>query len=110
MKPHILALILAAAFTGCAPHRPPDGTVVVKFVVNEQGRVEDIQVVSSTNPQFTKSAVSSVSKWRFEPTAKDGKTVKTTVEKTLEFRLKDEGGVIPIQYPKNEEPCRTNRP
>ena len=90
MKPQILVLILAAAFTDCAPRRPPDGTVVVRFVVNEQGGVENVQVVGGTNSKFAKSAVSSVSKWRFKPTVKDGKPVKTTVEKSMEFRLKDE--------------------
>ncbi len=64
-----------------------EGQVVLLFVVNEDGRVEDPRVESSTRPEFEKPALDAVKKWKFKPGQKDGKSVQTYVRQALRFGL-----------------------
>lgn len=55
-----------------APAYPPaaiamrlTGRVVMQIVVNEEGRVEDAQVLQSTNPIFNQAAVEAVRQWQY---------------------------------------------
>ena len=61
------------------------GEVVVEFVVDETGRVQQARIVRSSQRAFESSALHAVEKWRFEPGKKDGRAVK--------FRM-----VVPIQF------------
>jgi protein TonB len=63
------------------------GTVHVLFVVNQQGRVEDPRVHSSTDPVFDKAALHAVKQWKFEPGKRSGQPVR--------FRMR-----VPITFPK----------
>lgn len=63
------------------------GTVYIIFVVDEQGRVENPTVQSSTDPIFEKPALNAVKQWKFEPGRRNGQPVK--------FRMR-----VPITFPK----------
>jgi protein TonB len=63
-----------------------EGTVVVVFVLNEEGRVEDPRVESSSRPEFEKPALDAIRKWRFRPGWKDGQPVRTFVRQAIRFR------------------------
>jgi len=62
-------------------------TVYIIFVVDEQGRVENPTVQSSTDSIFEKPALHAVKQWKFEPGRRNGLPVK--------FRMR-----VPITFPK----------
>lgn len=59
------------------------GEVVVSFMVNQQGQVEDVEVVeSSQGAVFNQAAIAAVSQWTFEPINQAKKA-----QQTLKFNL-----------------------
>lgn len=65
------------------------GTVVVAFVVDENGRVHDVRVVKSSDDRFSSATVSAVSEWRFEPGKRKGFPVRFRMSVPVVFRLED---------------------
>ena len=63
-----------------------EGTVVLVFVLSEEGRVEDPRVESSSHPEFENPAVSAVKRWRFQPGEKNGEAVRTYMRLPIRFR------------------------
>ena len=65
-----------------------EGWVNVRFIVDEQGRVDDIRIFES-RPQkiFDSSVIRCVSAWRFTPGTVEGVPIKTRVETTIRFDL-----------------------
>lgn len=55
--------------------RKAPGTVYVIFTVDEQGRVQNPKVESSTDPVFERPVLAAVKKWRYEPGKRNGKPV-----------------------------------
>ena len=47
--------------------RQTPATVVVIFIVDENGRVQDPKVQRTTNPSFDRSALAAIKQWKFEP-------------------------------------------
>lgn len=71
-----------------AKHMGIEGWVRVKFIVNEEGRVDDIKILDSRPEEIFNSAVlRCVSAWRFTPGTVYGVPVKTLVETTVRFEL-----------------------
>lgn len=77
-----------------APRHPRDllkakteGLVVLLFVVNESGRIEDPRVETSSHPDFEKPALDAVKRWKFKPGQKDGKPVSTYVRQPIRFTI-----------------------
>ncbi len=77
-----------------APTYPPElrragisGTVVLMFIVRDDGTTSNITVERSDNPAFEEPAVRAVRKWRFEPGEKDGKAVNTRVRIPIPFKF-----------------------
>ena len=61
------------------------GSVIVKFVVNEKGRVERPIVDSSTDPIFERPALAAVKSWKFEPAQSKGRPVAFKLKRTISF-------------------------
>ena len=61
------------------------GQVVVDFVVDKAGNVEDAYAVSSTQPEFEKPAIDAVSQWQFKPGSKGTTLVDTHMEIPIVF-------------------------
>jgi len=77
-----------------APTYPPElrragisGTVVLMFVVRDDGSTSNITVERSDNPAFEEPAIRAVRRWRFEPGEKDGKAVNTRVRIPIPFKF-----------------------
>lgn len=77
-----------------APTYPPElrragisGTVVLMFIVRDDGSTSNITVERSDNPAFEEPAIRAVRKWRFEPGEKDGKAVNTRVRIPIPFKF-----------------------
>lgn len=64
-----------------------EGVVTLAFLVNEDGRVEDVRVENASRPEFEKPALDAVRKWRFRPGMKDGQAVRAYVRQPLRFRV-----------------------
>jgi len=83
------------AITQFPPKYPPalrrtglEGKVLLIFIVDESGNVVNARAVKSDHPDFERSALDTVNRWRFKPGQKDGKAVKTRVRIPLSFNLK----------------------
>lgn len=71
-----------------AKRRGVQGWVKVHFVVNENGRAEDITIVESQPPGvFDQSVTRCISGWRFQPGTIAGLAVKARAETTIRFEL-----------------------
>lgn len=66
-----------------------EGEVLLDFLVNEQGRVVSVRVLSSTDRLFEEPAMRAVRNWRFEPGRRDGRVVAFRMTVPLVFRLSD---------------------
>jgi periplasmic protein TonB len=63
-----------------------EGTVVLIFVLNESGRVEDPRVETSSRPEFEPPALEAIRRWRFKPGEKNGEPVRTYMRLPIRFR------------------------
>jgi protein TonB len=63
------------------------GTVIVALAVNENGRVDDVRVVRSSNNEFDRNAMDAGRKWQFVPATKDGKPVAVQLDTEMRFSL-----------------------
>ena len=71
-----------------AKRRGVEGKVVLRFLVDKQGRVRELSVEQAEPAGvFEESALKAVRQWRFEPGEKDGKPVSTWVQVPIRFEL-----------------------
>jgi TonB family protein len=54
-------------------------------VVAEDGSVESVEVLASTNPLFTDAAVDAVRKWRYRPASMGGRPVRVFFSVVVDF-------------------------
>jgi len=64
-----------------------EGSVVLQFVVNEEGRVEDPRVESASRPEFEKPALEAVRRWKFKPGMREGEPVSAYVRQRVSFGI-----------------------
>ncbi len=64
-------------------------TVMVEFIVNDRGTVEQARVIDTTYRGFEAAAVDGVSRWRFKPGIKGGRPVNTRLRVPLVFTVSD---------------------
>jgi protein TonB len=66
-----------------------DGTVLVKALVTEQGRVAEVAVERSAgHPDLDQAAVEAVSRWRFEPARRGRQPLAVWVLIPVQFSLR----------------------
>ncbi len=71
-----------------AARRGIEGWVKIRFVVNAQGFVENLEIIGShPHKIFDKSVINCVSRWKFKPGTVDGIPVATMAETTIKFKL-----------------------
>jgi protein TonB len=61
------------------------GRVTVRAVIAEDGNVESVEVVASTNRLFDDAAVDAVRKWRYRPALMNGKPVRVYLSVVVDF-------------------------
>jgi protein TonB len=64
------------------------GTVIVQAVIDEQGRVTDVQIYKSLPMGLDQAAVDAVRQWRFKPATLHGRPVKVYYSLTIHFTLR----------------------
>ena len=65
--------------------RQTPATVVVIFIVDENGRVQDPKVQRTTNPSFDRSALTAIKQWKFEPAKVQGRSVSSRLRQSFFF-------------------------
>lgn len=66
-------------------HQAGVGKVVMSGRIGLDGAIRDLDVVSSTHPDFTASALAAVSEWRFDATLLNCVAVETPIEITANY-------------------------
>ena len=64
-----------------------EGFVDVGFIVDSNGVVQNVRVISSSQREFETAATQAVAKWKFKPGKKGGKGVATNMSVLLNFHL-----------------------
>ncbi len=67
-----------------------EGELVVKFIVDIDGKVKNIRILSA-KPKgiFEQTVLNTLTRWRFIPGKKNGHVVKTVMVLPVQFKLKD---------------------
>ena len=66
------------------------GEVVVDFIVDTAGDVQNAYAIRSSQREFEAAAVQAVSKWKFKPGRKGGRDVPTHMQVPIVFTLNEE--------------------
>jgi len=66
------------------------GEVVVDFIVDTNGDVQNAYSIRSSQREFEAAAVQAVSKWKFKPGRKSGRDVPTHMQVPIVFTLNEE--------------------
>jgi protein TonB len=66
------------------------GEVTVAFIVDQNGDVQNAYAVKSTQREFEAAAIQAVSKWKFKPGKKGGKSVSTRMQVPIVFSITEE--------------------
>ena len=69
----------------CVLLRQTPATVVVIFIVDENGRVQDPKVQRTTNTAFDRSALAAIRQWKFEPAKAQGRAVSSRLRQSFSF-------------------------
>ncbi len=75
-------------YTDRARRKKIRGTVMVSFVVAEDGSVRDARVTKSLDKDLDHQAVDAVMRWKFQPAMKDGQPVAVHVDSEVTFNIR----------------------
>lgn len=62
------------------------GTVVLEAIINKQGSVENLRVLTG-HPLLIQSALDAVKQWKYKPTLLNGEPVEVVTQVTVNFNL-----------------------
>ncbi len=74
------------SYPAAAKRKGITGVVKVEYVVNENGRVEKINIVESPSNILSKATEEVLQRARFEPTQKSGRAVKVRMRAAIPYR------------------------
>src|SRR5690606_11955897 len=74
------------SYPASATRRAVTGVVQIEYIVDETGRVGDVTVVKSPDPELSAATVDVIRKTRFSPAVKAGKNVKVRMRAAIPFR------------------------
>ncbi|MFZ1985130.1 MAG: TonB family protein [Desulfatitalea sp.] len=87
-QPLITLVRMPPVYPLAAKRKGTEGWVNVRFVVNEQGKVEKVSIVEAQPPGiFDDSVLRCVNGWRFQPGTMQGRPVRVWAETTVRFEL-----------------------
>ena len=74
-------------YTNVAKDEGLQGTVILQALINEQGVVEEVEVLKGLSLGLTEQAMEALRQWTFEPATLDGEPVAVFYNLTFNFRL-----------------------
>ena len=87
IRPPRMAARVWPVYPPAAASNEVEGIVVVTGVIASDGAMNNVQVLSSPNPELSQASVDAVEQWEFDPTLLDGVPVETLLQVTVEFQL-----------------------
>lgn len=72
-----------------AIERGLEGSVRIRFIVDDTGAVTKARVLRCTNPVFEQPALLAVQQWRFTPVVEDGRQAAKCIDAEVPFQLAD---------------------
>jgi protein TonB len=76
--------IISTAEPSYPPNAVAGGTVILKVTINSSGVIGDVQVLQDAKG-FTRQAIETVRKWKFEPAKLNGKPVEASIPVAFSF-------------------------
>jgi hypothetical protein len=55
--------------------------------IDREGRVRDLHIAATSNPEFVRPSVEAIESWRFEPAERDGRPIEIFANVGIRFRL-----------------------
>jgi RNA polymerase sigma factor (sigma-70 family) len=86
------------------------GQVLVDFVVDKDGIVQNAHAASSTNSEFEQPSVDAVNQWNFNPGLKSGQSVNTHMQVPIVFSINNAQPSVPPAASGNQSPVVTLAP
>src|ERR1700756_3687105 len=87
-RPTLLVRKVAPVYPPLARQARIQGTVVLGIVIDKDGEVRDVQLVSG-HPMLTPAAIEAVKQWRYKPYVSDDKPVEVETVVRVGFRMAD---------------------
>ena len=87
VKAPVLVQSVAAEFTDEARRGKRGGGCIVSFVVDKDGKPQDVRIVEKLGYGLDQKAVEAVKRYQFKPAIKDGKPIPVTLTTEVEFRI-----------------------
>lgn len=85
------ALIQNVSYPETAAQQRVQGRVILKFIVLENGNLQDVEVTRGVSPELDAEAVRALKQTSFEPGTMDGEPVPARMALPVTFQLPDEG-------------------
>lgn len=79
----------AVSYPDSAKQAGVEGRVIVQFVVNREGTVEDLKVIEGVNEELNRAAMEAVKAQEFKPGRQDGEPVRVAMSIPVTFKLGD---------------------
>ncbi len=74
-------------YTEVARKERVQGLVILRLLIDDTGKVTEVEVLKGLPYGLTQTAIDTVKKWQFEPARHDGKPVSVLYNITINFRL-----------------------
>ncbi|MGD0940920.1 MAG: energy transducer TonB [Terracidiphilus sp.] len=87
IKAPILVQSAAAEFTDEARRGKHGGVCIVSFVVDRDGKPQDVRIVEKLGYGLDQKAIEAVKRYQFKPAIKDGRPIPVTLTTEVEFRI-----------------------
>ena len=84
----VLLVKVEPSFPQVARRAGLHGRVTLRAVIAEDGGVESVEVLASTNPLFSDAAVEAVRKWRYRPASMGGRPVRVYLSVVVYFLVR----------------------
>ncbi|MES2604119.1 MAG: energy transducer TonB [Pseudomonadota bacterium] len=69
-----------------------DGWVEVNMMVDDTGKPFEVMVLDSSSPDFERTTISTIQKWRYEPAVSNGKPVMSSLRTIMWFEVGGSSG------------------
>jgi TonB family protein len=66
-----------------------EGSANIEFIIDTDGRVQQVRIISASEPAFGTAAAAAVKSWRFTPGQAKGRPVNVRTRQELDFTLDD---------------------
>jgi protein TonB len=71
-----------------ARHARMSGRVICQAVISKDGDVEEVTVLSASNPLFVEASIAAVQKWKYKPALQNGEPVAVYFTVVVSFELR----------------------